>query len=185
MTGAKMPTPEKDETPRYTTRRLHAEVARARAQARMELLDELEATADGQRRFFDKKQMEFPGLEDFTDEDGVLRLPDDIAPLLSGHAANGRYSEASWWHGTIRELKQREAKCPDDVGTLLEALQPFAEALLACGDDPALDGRYSLLNAVQDGRLTITGVSIGDVRRAKELYDAHMARAARSTTDKS
>ncbi|TLX17090.1 hypothetical protein [Rhizobium sp. MHM7A] len=100
--------PESDETdprPRYTTKRLQDEIARARLQGKLEAIEELERKAVSQRAYFDQKQMTLPGLEDYTDEEGYLTLPDDIGPLLTGRETNGRFSEADWWLSTIQALK--------------------------------------------------------------------------------
>ncbi|MER8506660.1 hypothetical protein NKH91_17520 [Mesorhizobium sp. M0894] len=66
-----------------------------------EVLKALKAKAETQRAYFNEKQHQFPSVEDFTDADGNLTLPDDISPLLQHAEANGRYSEADWWLYTI------------------------------------------------------------------------------------
>ena len=70
------------------------------------LIEHLERAAIGQKEYFAKKQQEFPCIDDYFDADGLLHLPDDIGPLLSGIEANGRYSEADWWLSTIRALSR-------------------------------------------------------------------------------
>ncbi|RUV98271.1 MAG: hypothetical protein EOR53_17950 [Mesorhizobium sp.] len=67
-----------------------------------EALRALEAKAISQKSYFNEKQHELPSLEDFTDIEGNLSLPDDVSPLLLQAEANGRYSEADWWLSTIR-----------------------------------------------------------------------------------
>lgn len=66
--------------------------------------------ANQQKIHFNIKQRDLPCIEDFTDEDGIVSLPEDIGPLLQQSHANGRYSEADWWVSTItRELERLEA----------------------------------------------------------------------------
>ncbi|TIQ18939.1 MAG: hypothetical protein E5X51_23760 [Mesorhizobium sp.] len=67
-----------------------------------EVLRALEAKAISQKSYFNEKQHELPSLEDFTNIEGNLSLPDDVSPLLLQAEANGRYSEADWWLSTIR-----------------------------------------------------------------------------------
>jgi len=97
--------PEADLQPRYTTKRLQDEIARARLQGKLEAIEELERKATVQRAYFDQKQMTLPGLEDYIDPEGALSLPQDIGPLLAGRETNGRFSEADWWLNTIQALK--------------------------------------------------------------------------------
>jgi hypothetical protein len=94
-----------DLRPRYTTKRMRDEIAKAKLQGKLEIIEELEKKAAGQRAYFDKKQMTLPGIEDYSDEDGNVKLPDDIGPLLAGRETNGRFSEADWWVSTIQSLK--------------------------------------------------------------------------------
>jgi hypothetical protein len=70
-----------------------------------DLLDRLERDACAQKEYFRKKQAGLPCLDDFYDEEGLPRLPDDIGPLLGGAEANGRYSEADWWIARIKALR--------------------------------------------------------------------------------
>lgn len=97
----------------------------------MKALEALGAKAVGQVEYWRRKQMEFPGLEDLTDDDGYLQLPADIGPLLSGRSANGRYSEADWWLSTIREAAGEVAKSESSERTGGD-LKAFAEAMIAC-----------------------------------------------------
>lgn len=76
------------------------------------LLDHLEEVAAGQMDYFGKRQMEFPCLDDFLDEDGYLHLPEEPAPLLRQNHYNGRLSEAEWWLHTIRALKEKGIPVP-------------------------------------------------------------------------
>jgi hypothetical protein len=96
---------EDDPQPRYTSRRLRDEIARARLQGKLEAIEELERKAVSQRAYFDQKQMTLPGLEDYTNDDGCVTLPNDIGPILAGRETNGRFSEADWWLNTIQALK--------------------------------------------------------------------------------
>jgi hypothetical protein len=57
-----------------------------------------------------------------------------------------------------------------NVESLRAALEPFAEAMFAHGDPYELDDDQSALHAIRDGQLTITGVSLGDLRKARDVY---------------
>lgn len=57
-----------------------------------------------------------------------------------------------------------------NIETLRNALEPFAEAMFAHGDAYELDDDHSVLHAIRDGQLTITGVSMGDLRKARAVY---------------
>ena len=72
---------------------------------KMTVLGRLEEIAKAQKSYHDLKQHEFPCVEDFLDEDGLLKLPDDIGPLLQQCSYNGRYSEADWWISVIQKMK--------------------------------------------------------------------------------
>jgi hypothetical protein len=97
----------------------------------MKALVTLAAKAVGQVNYWRNKQAEYPSLEDYIDEHGMLHLPEDIGPLLSGSSANGRYGEATWWLGAIREAAK-------DVYLNQTSLRPqadlkeFARAMIAC-----------------------------------------------------
>lgn len=99
--------------PRYSTKRLQTEIAKAAQYGRLSILEELERTAIDQRTYFNKKQQELPGIEDYFDDDGILHLPSEIGPLLAGRETNGRYSEADWWLETIKGLKTQCATAND------------------------------------------------------------------------
>lgn len=187
-----------------------------------DVLKLLEKIAANQRAHFDRRQMEYPTIEDFMDDEGVLTLPSDIGPLLNGHHYNGRFSEADWWLKTIREMAESQPladrgpvafACEADIDMLaglpdgydislapdpmpqygmemplyadrdshrtaiLEelrevraALRPFAEALDGHGDNPDLGDRISASWAIQTDKLVVTGVSVGDLRRAKAAF---------------
>jgi hypothetical protein len=96
---------ENDPQPRYTTKRLKDEIAQARIQGKLEIIEELERKAGAQRAYFDQKQMTLPGLENYMDDDGYVTLPDDIGPLMLEREAHGRFNEADWWLNTIQALK--------------------------------------------------------------------------------
>jgi hypothetical protein len=96
---------EVDPQPRYTSKRLQDEVARARLQGKLEAIEELERKAVAQRAYFDEEQMTLPGLENYMDDEGYVKLPDDIGPLLLEREAHGRFNEADWWLNTIQVLK--------------------------------------------------------------------------------
>lgn len=81
-------------------------------QAHVELLDRLEEIAKGQKAYHDQKQQEFPSPEDYLNEDGELKLPADIGPLLSQSSYNGRFSEADWWLSTIQKMKTEAGASP-------------------------------------------------------------------------
>lgn len=191
------------------------------------LLEQLESRAADQRAYFDRKQMELPGLEDYMDEDGYLTLPDDIGPLLDERVAHGRFCEADWWLATIQGLREDlkdpsagevatlrallkpfagskvsitngrptivsgagprdflnakayfgETILPEEgpqttrnINLLRSALEPFAEAMIAYGDPEELPDDHSVLHAIRDGHLTITGVSMGDLRKAQTVH---------------
>lgn len=95
---------------------------------RISLLDQLECIAAAQMRYFDRKQQEYPSLDDYLNEDGYLNLPTDIGPLLQHAGANGRYSEADWWVSTIRALRSAVImpEHTDDI-----AVDRFAAAMKA------------------------------------------------------
>lgn len=183
----------------------------------LRLLDHIAAR---QRSYSDKLQMEYPSIEDFMDDEGAVRLPDDITPLLDGYHYNGRFSEADWWLTTIREMAKRYPApesgpvafaCEADIDMLaglpegydislspdpmpqygmkmplyadrdgrrtaiLEelrevraALRPFAEALDAHGDNHDLADSISAYWALQTSKLVVTGISVGDLRRARQ-----------------
>lgn len=77
-------------------------------------LDRLEEIAKAQKAYHDRKQHEFPSVDDFLDEEGELHLPADIGPLLSQSSYNGRYSEADWWLSTIQNLKAETIPAPPE-----------------------------------------------------------------------
>jgi hypothetical protein len=226
------------------------------------ILNLLEAKAARQRAYFDRKQRELPGIEDYTDEDGYLTLPNDIGSLLHGREMHGRFCEAAWWLQTILDLKQQRqapdpgapraapvafaseadmdllSRTPDglnidlaprplpeagmemplyaqpveasvdhgfqriietfdndptagsflaedgeggfaagvhrmarEIEVLRNALEPFAEAMVAHGDPRELPDDRSVFQAIMCGHLTIRGVSLGDLRRASALLE--------------
>jgi hypothetical protein len=94
-----------DWKPRYTGTRLKYEMAEARRRGQMDVIETLEQKALDQRQYFDAKQLSLPGIEDLTDNDGQLKLPEDITPLLEERTAHGRFCEADWWLHTIQALK--------------------------------------------------------------------------------
>lgn len=57
-----------------------------------------------------------------------------------------------------------------NIDLLRSALAPFAEAMIAHGDPAELPDDHSVLHAIRDGRLTITGVSMGDLRKAHTVH---------------
>ena len=77
--------------------------------AAAEALRGLEAAAERQKDYFGRRQAELPSIEDYTNADAVLNLPDDIGPLLSQSHFNGRYSEADWWLSTVRTAISKAA----------------------------------------------------------------------------
>jgi hypothetical protein len=77
-------------------------------------LDRLEEIAKAQKAYHDRKQHEFPSVDDFLDEEGELHLPADIGPLLSQSSYNGRYSEADWWISTIQKVKAEFGPSPQE-----------------------------------------------------------------------
>jgi hypothetical protein len=101
------------------------------ASALMRALETLGAKAVGQVEYWRRKQTEFPGVEDYFDEDGILQLPAEIGPLLSGRSANGCYSEADWWLSTIREAAGEVARA-SAVERSYGDLKAFADAMIAC-----------------------------------------------------
>jgi hypothetical protein len=126
------------------------------ASALMKALETLGAKAVGQVEYWRRKQMEFPSLEDYFDEDGFLQLPDDIGPLLSGASANGRYSEADWWLSTIREVAGDVVKseAAERSGGDLKA---FAKSMIACAFEGGdANGDYIQEKAVEFGLLRET-----------------------------
>nr|WP_250808368.1 hypothetical protein [Neorhizobium tomejilense] len=129
---------------------LHREPTKA---ALLGALETLQRKADGQVEYWCKKQLGMPALEDFMDEDGVYHFPADIWPLLEERQAHGRYCEADWWQGTIRELIGRvagnEVAVPDDTG-----LRDFAATMLyAAFQGGDADGAYIQDTAVKHGLL--------------------------------
>jgi hypothetical protein len=58
-----------------------------------------------------------------------------------------------------------------NVEVLRAALEPFAEAMIAHGDPEELPDDHSALHAIRDGHLTITGVSLGHLRKARTVYE--------------
>lgn len=187
-----------------------------------DILDRLKRIAEKQREFFEHRQREFPCIEDFLEEDGVLKLPHEIDPLMSGSHYNGRFSEADWWLSTIRQIAKdypepRRSDLPvayaceadiemlqdkpdgcdislsphpmpqygmnmalyadadgsraviqEELRSVRAVLRPFSEAFDAYGDNPLLADSISLPWALQTSKLVVTGLSIGDLRRAKE-----------------
>jgi hypothetical protein len=101
------------------------------AAALMEALENLGTKAVGQVEYWRRKQTEFPCLEDYFDEDGILQLPDEIGPLLSQNSANGRYAEADWWLSTIRAAAGDVAKSAA-AERVCGDLKSFANAVIAC-----------------------------------------------------
>jgi len=97
--------------------------------AATEILDRLQKIAFAQRQYFDRKQMEYPAIEDYIDDEGVFTLPDDIEPLLNGHHYNGRFSEADWWLGTIRSLATEYPTGIDTRGPVAFACKADIEML--------------------------------------------------------
>lgn len=57
-----------------------------------------------------------------------------------------------------------------NIDLLRSALAPFAEAMIAHGDPEELPDDHSVLHAIRDGHLTITGVSMGDLREAQTVH---------------
>lgn len=58
-----------------------------------------------------------------------------------------------------------------NIETLRGALEPFAGAMIAHGDPEKLPDDHSALHAIRDGHLTITGVSLGHLRKARTVYE--------------
>lgn len=120
--------------------------------ALMKALEALGAKAVGQVEYWQRKQMEYPGLEDYFDEDGVLQLPDEISPLLAQKSANGRYSEADWWLKTIQIAASDVAKAETLERT--GDLKAFAKAMIACAFEGGdADGGFIQDKAVEFGLL--------------------------------
>ena len=118
----------------------------------MKALEALGAKAVGQVEYWQRKQMEYPGLEDYFDEDGVLQLPDEISPLLAQKSANGRYSEADWWLKTIQIAASDVAKAETLERT--GDLKAFAKAMIACAFEGGdADGGFIQDKAVEFGLL--------------------------------
>lgn len=57
-----------------------------------------------------------------------------------------------------------------NIEALRSALAPFAEAMIALGDPEDLPDARSVSHAIREGHLTITGVSMGDLRKARTVY---------------
>lgn len=110
----------------------------------------LKFKAQGQVKYWREKQEDYPSLEDLTDGDGVLTVPEDIGPLLSGREANGRYSEADWWNSTIREVSSAVVR----PAVSAEALVEFAKDMIACSrEGGSADGAYIEERATELGLL--------------------------------
>lgn len=66
--------------------------------------------------------------------------------------------------------------------TVLEALEPFANSCDNHFHDASILDKFeddaSVLMLVRDGKLSPTGVSVGDLRRAKQVYEAAMLASA-------
>lgn len=123
--------------------------------ALMNALETLGAKAVGQVEYWQRKQMEYPCLEDYFDEDGVLQLPDEISPLLAQKSANGRYSEADWWLKTIQGVASDVAKA-EAIGRIGD-LRAFAKAMIACAFEGGdADGGFIQDKAVELGLLKET-----------------------------
>lgn len=58
-----------------------------------------------------------------------------------------------------------------NIEVLRAALEPFAEAMIAHGDPEELPDDCSALHAIRAGHLTITGVSLGDLRKARDIHE--------------
>ncbi|MBY3432829.1 hypothetical protein HFN89_01395 [Rhizobium laguerreae] len=126
------------------------------ASSLMKALETLGAKAVGQVEYWRRKQMEYPGLEDFYDGDGFLQLPDEIGPLLSGNSANGRYSEADWWLSSIREVA-REVATSEAVERSGGDLKAFAKTMIDCAFEGGdADGGFIQEKAVEFGLLRET-----------------------------
>ncbi|MCV9964168.1 hypothetical protein OIU34_19990 [Pararhizobium sp. BT-229] len=124
--------------------------------ALLKALETLGAKAAGQVEYWRRKQMEYPCLEDYFDEDGVLELPDEISPLLSQQNANGRYSEADWWLSTIRAVAADVAKA-DTFERACGDLKGFAKAMIACSFEGGdAHGGFIQDKAVEFGLLSET-----------------------------
>jgi hypothetical protein len=149
---------EGDNQPRYTTKRMHDEIAKAKALARMEVLDQLHSKALGQVDYFDRKQREFTCLDDCLDEEGELHLPDDIGPLLRHDHANGRMSEAAWWRDTLQGLKEETGTRPPQTNVIpphvrdfIGKVQGVCMGVAMSGDDhPNPDG--ALMELVEEAQ---------------------------------
>lgn len=124
--------------------------------ALMKALETLGAKAAGQVEYWRRKQTEYPCLEDYWDEDGVLHLPDEISPLLSQKSANGRYSEADWWLSTIRQVASDVVKADDEERARAD-IKGFAKAMIACSFEGGdADGGFIQDKAVEFGLLKET-----------------------------
>lgn len=123
--------------------------------ALMKALETLGAKAVGQVEYWQRKQLEYPCLEDYFDEDGILELPDEISPLLAQKSANGRYSEADWWLKTIQAVASDVAKAERLERT--GDLKAFAKAMIACAFEGGdADGGFIQDKAVELGLLEET-----------------------------
>lgn len=138
-------------------------------------LEALSVKADAQVEYWRNKQNEYPALDEFLDEDGILDLPEDISPILSQASANGSYSEADWWRSTIRGFIAAVNETSVARGPL-PRLQTFANEIIdLAAEDDAPDGGSIHRRAVELGLLhenksvTATG-GVVDYRRDDVLH---------------
>jgi hypothetical protein len=121
----------------------------------MRALETLGAKAVGQVEYWHRKQMEYPCLDDYLDDDGDFQIPDDICPLLAQKSANGRYSEADWWLQTIQGVASDIAKSESVERT--SDLKAFAKAMIACAFEGGdADGGFIQEKAIEFGLLEET-----------------------------
>lgn len=95
----------------------------------IEALRAVERVAVAQNDYFARKQQEYPSIEDYMDEDGILNLPEEISPLLSHEHYNGRYSEADWWVKTIEHMIHEAGRGNMAPGACNAAATPSANEL--------------------------------------------------------
>lgn len=138
-------------------------------------LEALSVKADAQVEYWRNKQNEYPALDEFLDEDGILDLPEEISPILSQSSANGSYSEADWWRSTIRGIIAAVNETSVARGPL-HRLKTFANEIIdLAAEDDAPDGGSIHRRAVELGLLhenksvTATG-GVVDYRRDDVLH---------------
>ncbi|NTF17982.1 hypothetical protein G6L37_06165 [Agrobacterium rubi] len=143
--------------------------------AAADILDRLEKVAAGQRQYFDRKQTEYPGIEDFLDGEGVFTPPEEIEPLLNAHHYNGRFSEADWWLETIRALATEYPAAVDSHAPVAYACKADIEMLATKpeGHDVSLSpqakpqyGMKLALYADRDGSRTLILEEMRELRAA-------------------